>query len=150
MGRSRLIGLALVAILAGCGPSGPGGVASDTARAWTESQTERAALDATQTLLGEYPILKTIDEAVVEVAVREAFHWALSSPVSADHENQYRIKIKASSRPKISVPNMTPRAYEISLDYELTVDYVRRVVVGYAIDTAGIKVTDRSDLIDER
>jgi len=150
VGKPRLISLALVAVLAGCGPGGPGGVASDTARAWTETQTERAALDATQTLLGQFPILRTINEVAVEDAVREAFHWALSSPVSGDHENQFRIKVKASSRPKISVPNMTPRAYEISLDYELTVDYVRRVVVGYAIDTSGITVTDRSDLIDER
>jgi hypothetical protein len=148
--KPRLIGLVLVAVLVGCGPGGPGGVASDTARAWTETQTERAALDATQTLLGEYPLLRTIDQVEVEDAVREAFHWALSSPVSGDHENQFRIKIKASSRPKISVPNMTPRAYEISLDYELTVDSVRQVVVGYTIDTSGIKVTDRSDLIAER
>ena len=70
--------------------------------------------------------------------------------MSGDNENQYRIKIKASSRPRISVPNMTRRAYEISLDYELTVDSVRRVVVGYEVDVSGIKVTDRSDLIDER
>ena len=33
--KSGLIGLILIAILARCGPSGPGGVASDTARAWT-------------------------------------------------------------------------------------------------------------------
>ena len=150
MGKPRLVGLALVAVLVGCGPGGPGGVASETARDWTKAQTERAALDATQTLLGQFPILRTIDEREVEDAVREAFHWALSSPVSGDHENQYRIKIKASSRPKISVPNMTPRAYEISLDYELTVDSVRRVVVGYVVDVSGIRVTDRSDLIDER
>ena len=70
--------------------------------------------------------------------------------MSAENENQYRIKIKASSRPRISVPNMTPRAYEISLNYELTVDSVRRVVVGYVVDVAGTKVNDRSDLIGER
>ena len=150
LSKPGLIGLALVAVLAGCGPGGPGGVASDTARAWTENQTERAALDATQTLLSEFPLLRTIDEAEVEDAVREAFHWSLSSPVSGDNENQYRIKIKASSRPKISVPNMTPRAYEISLDYELTVDSVRRVVVGYVVDVSGMKITDRSDLVAER
>ena len=45
---------------------------------------------------------------------------------------------------------MTPRAYEISLNYELTVDSVRRVVVGYVVDVAGTKVNDRSDLIGER
>jgi hypothetical protein len=32
----------------------------------------------------------------------------------------------------------------------LTVDSVRRVVVGYVVDVAGTKVTDRSDLIGER
>ncbi len=149
MRKPRLIGLVLVAILAGCGPSGPGGVASDTARDWTENQTERAAADATQTLLAEFPILRTIDEVEVEDAVREAFNWALSSPVSGDHENQFRIKIKASARPHITVPNMTPRVYDIALDYELTVDAVRKVVVGYVVDVSGIRVTDRSDLISE-
>jgi hypothetical protein len=109
-----------------------------------------AALDATKTLLGEFPILGTIDEREVEVAVLEAFHWALSQPVSAENEGQYRIKIKASSRPRITLPNMTPRAYEISFNYELTVDSVRKAVIGYVVDTSGTKVSDRSDLIDER
>jgi len=45
---------------------------------------------------------------------------------------------------------MTPRAYEISFNYELTVDSVRKAVIGYVVDTSGTKVSDRSDLIDER
>jgi len=147
VGKSGLIGLILIAILAGCGPGGPGGVATDTARAWTENQTELAALDATNTLLGEYPILRTIDEREVKDAVLDAFHWALSQPVSAENEGQYSIKIKASSRPRITIPNLTPRAYEISWNYTLTVDSVRKVVIGYVVDTSGIKTYDRSDLI---
>lgn len=150
MGKSGLICLILIAILAGCGPDDPGGVASDTARAWTETQTELAALDATKTLLGEYPILGTVDESEVEDAVLDAFHWSLSQPVSAENEGQYRIKIKASSRPRITVPNMTSRAYEISWNYGLTVDSVRKVVIGYVVDTSGTKVTDGSDLIDSK
>ena len=107
-------------------------------------------MDATKTLLVEFPLLGNVDEGEVETAVREAFHWALSSPKSAENEGQYLIKIKASSRPRITVPNMTPRVYEISLDYELTVDSVRRVVIGYAVDVSGIKITDRSDLVDSQ
>ena len=109
-----------------------------------------AALDATKTLLGEHSILGTVDENEVEDAVPDSFHWALSQPVSAENEGQYRIKIKASSRPRITVPNMTPRAYEISWNYELTVDSIRKVVVGYVVDTSGINITDRSDLIDSK
>jgi hypothetical protein len=150
VGKSALIGLVLIAILAGCGPDGPGGVATDTARAWTETQTELAALDATKTLLSEYPILRTIDESEVRDAVVDAFHWALSQPESAENEGQYSIKIKASSRPRILIPDLTPRAYDISWNYTLTVDPVRKVVVGYVVDTSGIKTTDRSDLITEQ
>jgi hypothetical protein len=106
-----------------------------------------AALDATQTLLSEYPILRSIDESEVENAVLDAFHWSLSQPVSAENEDQYRIKIKASSRPRITVPNLTPRGYEISMNYELTVDSVRKVVIGYVVDTSSTKITDRPDLI---
>ena len=130
MGKSGLIGLILIALLAGCGLDGPGGVATETARAWTEIQTELAALDATKTLLSEYPILRTIDESEVRDAVVDAFHWALSQPENAENEGQYSIKIKASSRPRITIPNLTPRAYDISWNYELTVDSVRQVVVG--------------------
>lgn len=150
MGKPVLIGLIFIAILAGCGPGGPGGVASDTARAWTETQTELAALDATKTLLSEYPILGTINESEVKDAVLVAFHWSLSQLASAGNDGQYSIKIKASSRPRVMAPNMTPRAYDISWNYTLTVDAVRQVVVGYVVDTSATKITDRSDLITEQ
>ena len=45
---------------------------------------------------------------------------------------------------------MKPRAYEISWNYELTVDSIRKIVVGYVVDTSGINITDRSDLIDSK
>lgn len=109
-----------------------------------------AALDATKTLLGEYPILGTVDENEAEDTVLDSFHWALSQPLSAESEGQDRIKIKAGSRPRITVPNMKPRAYEISWNYELTVDSIRKIVVGYVVDTSGINITDRSDLIDSK
>ena len=76
-----------------------------------ETQTELAALDATKTLLGEYPILGTVDENEAEDTGPDSFHWTLSQPLSAESEGQDRIKIKAGSRPRITVPNMKPRAY---------------------------------------
>jgi hypothetical protein len=42
---------------------------------------------------------------------------------------------------------LTPRGYEISMNYELTVDSVRKVVIGYVVDTSSTKITDRPDLI---
>ena len=147
--RQYVISVCLVflmsVLVAACG----GGSDSDkdkaleAARGWVDSSVDAIADEIVELMIGEVPVVGSLASNVVAGQIHDQMTWSYSEPLN-ESGKIYLVTATVSVEPKVDLPLLGSKTYEVKLPFDLRIDVGSGEVTRWSPDLTEASVNEKS------
>ena len=135
---SIIIFIIALPVIPGCSQKDPAIIATEVAKEWASQNIDTVSKSIAGLIVSESPLFTKIVATTIENKINQNISWEFSEPQKMA-EDRYEVTATAYTDTELSLLG----TYEISLDYDLTIDTGNRQVLNADVDVSSFRLTEQ-------